>query len=245
MREWARVLGITPTVPGGQEVHREAAPGDAHARHAGHQPLVGTAGPSVPGDPAGRHRRAGRQVRDAGRALLLRQPARARRCSRRTAKCNGCPPNYKPPRQCKYGRDGRLRRDLLPARLLQQRRLRRGLHPAQPHEPLQRLLRGLSGATDGDDRRRLPRAAAEPEPEPRRRRPGATAEPQTGLQCDPPRSQLEAEQCAAQRGEAPQNTPVPEPTPHPEPEPTPGICNDGQDNEGVPGLIDGDDPNCQ
>ena len=23
-----------------------------------------------------------------------------------TAKCNGCPPDYKPPRQCKYGRRG-------------------------------------------------------------------------------------------------------------------------------------------
>jgi hypothetical protein len=61
----------------------------------------------------------------------------------------------------------------------------------------------------------------------------------SGLQCDPPRSQLEAEQCAQQRGEAPETTPTPEPTP------TPDVCNDGQDNEGVPGLIDGDDPNCQ
>lgn len=70
----------------------------------------------------------------------------------------------------------------------------------------------------------------------------ATPAPQSGgLQCDPPRSQLEAEQCAERQGQAPQNTP----TPAPEPAPTPGICNDGQDNEGVPGLIDGDDPNCQ
>ena len=40
--------------------------------------------------------------------------------------------------------------------------------------------------------------------------------------------------------------PQPEPTPTTPTTPTtPGICNDGQDNEGVPGLIDGDDPNCQ
>jgi hypothetical protein len=84
----------------------------------------------------------------------------------------------------------------------------------------------------------------EPEPEPPPTQTTPTPPPQSGgLQCDPPRSQLEAEQCAEQRGEAPQNTPVPEPAPAPEP--TPGVCNDGQDNEGVPGLIDGDDPNCQ
>jgi hypothetical protein len=35
------------------------------------------------------------------------------------------------------------------------------------------------------------------------------APPSDGLQCNPARSQLEAEQCAALRGEAPQDTPVP------------------------------------
>jgi len=89
--------------------------------------------------------------------------------------------------------------------------------------------------------------APPPEPEPapapaQTQTTPATPAPQSGgLQCDPPRSQLEAEQCAQRQGQAPQNTP----TPAPEPAPTPGICNDGQDNEGVPGLIDGDDPNCQ
>jgi hypothetical protein len=35
------------------------------------------------------------------------------------------------------------------------------------------------------------------------------------------------------------------PEPEPEPPPPTDICNDGLDNEGEPGLIDGDDPNCQ
>ena len=73
--------------------------------------------------------------------------------------------------------------------------------------------------------------------------PAPAPEPSSGLQCDPPRSQLEFEQCAEREGNAPENTPVPT-TPEPAPT-TPGICNDGLDNEGEPGLIDGDDPNCQ
>jgi hypothetical protein len=63
-----------------------------------------------------------------------------------------------------------------------------------------------------------------------------------GLQCNPPRSQLESEQCAQRQGRAPQPTPPPVAT---TPEPTGDICHDGLDNEGVSGLVDGADPNCQ
>ena len=38
-------------------------------------------------------------------------------------------------------------------------------------------------------------------------------EPDYGLQCDPPRSQLEAEQCAELEGNAPEYAPTPEPEP--------------------------------
>jgi len=52
-----------------------------------------------------------------------------------------------------------------------------------------------------------------PEPEPTTTTPAPAPEP-TGLQCNPPRSQLEAEQCAEMEGTAPQYEPEPEPDPY-------------------------------
>jgi hypothetical protein len=248
MREWARVLGVEPTF---RAVRRYIA--KLH-------PVTLTRDTQVTNH-AYRNGRAVpfQAILQAGTAVLVDEygtPVVRCFCGNPlkpavftpTAKCNGCPPDYKPPRQCKYGRRGDYdetyyRRDYYTNGAYDEvfiRRSRSGryrdCYEAYPDPPTVTIV----------DVFRAP----PPEPEPPPQATTTTPAPQTGgLQCDPPRSQLEAEQCAAQRGEAPQNTPVPEPepapAPAPEPAPTPGICNDGQDNEGVPGLIDGDDPNCQ
>jgi hypothetical protein len=245
MREWARVLGVRPTFRAVRKyiakLHPVTLTRDTQVTN--HAYRNGSAVPF-------------QAILQAGTAVLVDKygtPVVRCFCGNPlgpavftpTAKCNGCPPQYKPPRQCKYRRSGDYdetyyRRDYYSNGDYDEvfiRRSRRGrysdCYEAYPDPPVVTIV----------DVFRAPPPEPEPEPEP----PATTttpAPPQTGgLQCDPPRSQLESEQCAQRRGQAPQNTPIPEP--EPEPTPAPGICNDGQDNEGVPGLIDGDDPNCQ
>jgi hypothetical protein len=159
-----------------------------------------------------------------------------------SAKCSGCPPHYSPPRQCKFGHfddydDTYYRRDYYSNGDYDEVYIRRHrssryshCYEAYPDPPTVSIVDVF-------------RAPPEPEPAPAPTPTVPTPAPEpSGLQCDPPRSQLEAEQCAGH-----DQTPAPEPQPQPEPEPAPepDICNDGQDNEGVPGLIDHDDPNCQ
>ena len=164
------------------------------------------------------------------------------------AKCMGCPPNYKPPRQCKFGR----KRDY------DEIYYRKSYYSNGDYDEV--FIRSVRSSGYGDCYEPYPDPPTvtfvniyEPEPEPEPPPPAAPPptppptpapepEPQ-GLQCDPPRSQLEAEQCAAL-----QPPPEPEPVPEPPPAPTPDQrpeCNDGLDNEGVPNLVDRDDPNCQ
>ena len=249
MREWARVLGIRPTFNAVKryiaKLHPVTLTRDTQITNHAYKN-----GRAVPFQ----------AILQAGTAVLVDQygtPVVRCFCGNPlkpavfvpTAKCNGCPPDYKPPKQCKYRRKGDYdetyyRRDYYSNGGYDEvfiRRSRRGpyadCYEAYPDPPVVTIV----------DVFRAP----PPEPEPPPQATTTTPTPQQGgLQCDPPRSQLEAEQCAARRGEAPQNTPTPEPEPTPAPTTpttptTPGICNDGQDNEGVPGLIDGDDPNCQ
>jgi hypothetical protein len=156
-----------------------------------------------------------------------------------TAKCNGCPPSYKPPKQCRFGHKNDYNEDYY----------RRDYYSNGAYDEV--FIRRHRSSRYGDCYEPYPDPPEvtivdvfhAPPPEPESTPPPTPAAPApqpTGLQCDPPRSQLEAEQCAARRGQAPETT-----QPAPEPTPTPDICHDGQDNEGVPGLIDGDDPNCQ
>ena len=77
-----------------------------------------------------------------------------------------------------------------------------------------------------------------------------------GLHCNPPRSQLEFEQCSGM-GDQPQqpSSPSPSPSPAPQHQPTPtptdpnaglpqvGECNNGVDDDGD-GLVDTADPGC-
>ncbi len=245
MREWARVLGVRPTFRAVKKyiakLHPVTLTRDTQVTNHAYKN-----GRAVPFQ----------AILQAGTAVLVDQyGAPVVRCYcgnplgpavfTPTAKCNGCPPEYKPPRQCKYRRSGDYdetyyRRDYYSNGDYDEvfiRRSRRGrysnCYEAYPDPPTVTIV----------DVFRAPPPEPEPAPAPTQTQttPTTPAPQSGGLQCDPPRSQLEAEQCAERQGQAPQNTPTPEP----EPAPTPGICNDGQDNEGVPGLIDGDDPNCQ
>jgi uncharacterized protein DUF6777 len=160
------------------------------------------------------------------------------------AECSGCPPDYKPPKGCEFNR-----RQSYDQTIYSRSYYSNGdydevfisqsssggysdCYKAYPDPPVVTAVPAYRPPPTPE-----PAPLPEPEPEPA---PAPTPAPEpTGLQCDPPRSQLEAEQCAELQGNAPE--PAPEPTPPP---PT-DICNDGLDNEGEPGLIDGDDPNCQ
>ncbi len=246
MREWARVLGVRPTFRAVKKyiakLHPVTLTRDTQVTNHAYKN-----GRAVPFQ----------AILQAGTAVLVdKYGAPVVRCYcgnplgpavfTPSAKCNGCPPDYKPPRQCKYRRQGDYdetyyRRDYYSNGDYDEvfiRRSRRGrysnCYEAYPDPPVVRIVDVFQ--------------APPPEPEPPPATPTPTPAPQSGgLNCNAPQSQLEAEQCAAQRGETPQDTPVPEPTPTTPttPETTPDVCHDGQDNEGVPGLIDGDDPNCQ
>ena len=186
----------------------------------------------------------------------------------KTAKCVGCPANYKPPKQCEYSRsddyqEAFYRRDYYSNAdyddvfISRHRRSRyNDCYAAYPDPPVVTFVNVFKRPKP----RPQPQAASQPQP--RAMPAGAPPAPEpSGLQCDPARSQAEAEQCCRRRGgcqaePAPEPTPAPEPEPEPtlepppepapEPEPpvAPDICNDGLDNEGEPGLVDGADPNC-
>src|SRR5688500_8792049 len=111
------------------------------------------------------------------------------------AKCTGCPPDYKPPPQCKFGRktnydETYYRREYYDNgdydEVFTSTSSWRCYEP-YPDPPT---------VTIADAYRAPPEAAPEPEPEP-------LPEPD-GLQCDPPRSQLEFEQCAVLEEPAPE-----------------------------------------
>jgi len=164
------------------------------------------------------------------------------------AKCTGCPPDYTPPKQCEFGRKTNYdktyyRRDYYSNGDYDEVFIRsvRSSGYAKCYEPYPdppRVTFVNVYREPPPEPEPVPAAVPEPEPVP------APAPEPTGLQCDPPRSQLEAEQCAALEGNAPQYEPEPEPAPELTPDQRPE-CNDGLDNEGVPDLVDRDDPNCQ
>jgi hypothetical protein len=237
MREWARVLGVSPRFSAVKKyiakLHPVTLTRDTQVTN--HAFRNGRAVPF-------------QAILQAGTAVLVDKygtPVVRCYCGNplgpavftATAKCTGCPPNYRPPRQCKFGRsddydETYYRRDYYSngdydeVFISRQRRSRyNDCYRAYPDPPTVTIVNVF----------KAPEPEPQPQPEPSSP-PQTTPEP-SGLQCDPPRSQLEAEQCAELRGQAPE--------PQPEPTPTQDICNDGLDNEGVPGKIDGEDPNCQ
>lgn len=242
MREWARVLGIRPTFRAVKKyiakLHPVTLTRDTQVTN--HAFKNGRAVPF-------------QAILQAGTAVLVDKygtPVVRCYCGNPlgpavfvpTASCHGCPPHYKPPKQCRFGHkedydETYYRRDYYSNGAYDDVFIRR--HRSSRYGKCYEPYPDPPTVTIVDV---FHEPAPEPTPPPAAPAPTPAPAPQpTGLQCDPPRSQLEAEQCAERRGQAPQNTPTPTPAPTPEP----GICHDGQDNEGVPGLIDGDDPNCQ
>ena len=200
-----RGAGRQADVLGGVEVHRQAPPGHADPRHAGDQPLVHErARGAVPGDPPGRDRGAGRQVRPTRWRAVAGNPLGAGGVHD-DRDLQGLPAQLQAAQAMRYGHKGDYdetyyRRDYYSNGDYDEvfiSRTRSGrykeCYEAYPDPPTVRIV-------DRSDqrRRRSPNRHAHPHGPANPRR----SAPQTGgLQCDPPRSQLESEQCAEQRGE--------------------------------------------
>ena len=131
------------------------------------------------------------------------------------AECTGCPPDYKPPKQCKFerteSRDERYysgdyygNSDYDAVFISQSKTSTYSdCYTAYPDPPTVTIVTVYRAPPPEPE----PAVAPEPEPAP-------VPEPAPddgGLQCDPPRSQLEFEQCAAQEQEPTTNEPAPDP----------------------------------
>jgi hypothetical protein len=152
------------------------------------------------------------------------------------ARCTGCPPDYKPPQQCKFGhrknydesyyrRDYYANGDYDEVFITQHR----SSSYAKCYEPYP------------DPPVVTTAAAFQPPPTPEPAPPPAP-EPE-GLQCDPPRSQLEFEQCAAREQPEPEPAPEPEPDIQCEPPRSQAEAERCADLLGEPPPEEGPDPN--
>jgi hypothetical protein len=257
MREWTRVLGVSPSFSAVKryiaKLHPVTLTRDTQITNHAYRN-----GRAVPFQ----------AILQAGTAVLVDKygtPVVRCYCGNplkpavftKTAKCTGCPPHYTPPRQCTYDgfddydetyyrRSYYSNADYDEVFIRRHRRSRYGdCYEPYPDPPEVTIVNVFNEpqpppqtqSEPPPQTQTEPPPQAQPTPQPQPASPPSTPEP-SGLQCDPPRSQLESEQCAARRGEAPQTAPPPQTTT------TPDICHDGLDNEGVPGKVDGDDPNC-
>jgi hypothetical protein len=174
------------------------------------------------------------------------------------SRCIDCPARYKPPRQCEFARGDDY--DTLYYRRsyydnqsydevyirLQRRSHYRGCYRAYPDPPTVTIVAVYHPPPATPP----PTAVSTPAP-------GTTPPSDSGgLHCNPPRSQLEFEQCSGM-GDQPQqpSSPSPSPSPAPQHQPTPtptdpnaglpqvGECNNGVDDDGD-GLVDTADPGC-
>jgi hypothetical protein len=127
------------------------------------------------------------------------------------AKCTGCPPDYKPPKQCKFER----------TESYDQRYYRGDYYSNSDYDEVfisqsttTKYSNCYKAYPDPKTVTTVTVYRAPPAPAPAATpTPAPAPEPYTGLQCDPPRSQLEAEQCAELEGNAPEYEPAPEPPP--------------------------------
>jgi hypothetical protein len=131
------------------------------------------------------------------------------------AECSGCPPNYTPPKQCEFGKresydETYYRRDYYSNGDYDEVFI--SSHSSSKYSDCYKPYPDPPVVTAVPAYRPPPEPAPLPEPAPA---PAPAPEPE-GLQCDPPRSQLEAEQCAELEGNAPEYY---EPEPEPEPDP--------------------------
>lgn len=215
MAEWARVLGIDPNIRAVKKyiakLHPVTLTRDTQiTNHAF------TNGQAVPFQ----------AILQAGTAVLVDEygvPVVRCYCGNPLApavftpeaKCTGCPPNYTPPKQCEFRRresydetyyrgDYYGNSDYDQVFISQHRSSTySNCYRPYPDPPVVTAVNVYRPPPEPEPAP-LPEPAPVPEPE---------SEPQ-GLQCDPPRSQLEAEQCAALEPPPPA-PPEPEPAPDP------------------------------
>jgi hypothetical protein len=214
MREWARVVGIKPTYKAVSKyiakLHPVTLTRDTHVTNHSF---------------AGRRAVPFQAILKAGTAVLVDEygkPVARCRCGnplaapveQKSARCVGCPANYKPPKQCSfYSREVDYDRRVYDEDYYDNaeydkvfiRQASSGpyvecweAYPAPPVVTIVKVYREPAGEEAVPE---LPVQPSEP--------------PDTGLQCDPPRSQLEFERC---RDQEQQHEPAPEEHP---PETTP------------------------
>jgi Domain of unknown function (DUF6777) len=257
MLEWARVLHVQPTLPAVKryiaKLHPVTLTRDTQVTN--HAWKNGRAVPF-------------QAILQAGTAVLVDRYGRpVVRCFcgnplgpavyTPTSKCVDCPPHYQPPRQCQYGRFDNY--DVVYYRRtyysneaydetfirLSRRGRYRNCYAAYPDPPTVTIVDVYYNA---------PPPPAEPTPAEAPPPASTTTPHDDGLHCNPPRSQLEFEQCngmGEDQHQTPQtnHTPTPQHSPTPtQPEPAPnlpqiGECNNGVDDDGD-GMTDMGDPGC-
>jgi hypothetical protein len=136
-----------------------------------------------------------------------------------TATCLHCPANYKPPPPCKYRRDPGYDEEYeshedYDRAYYRSRSSRNPCYTAYPEPPSVTVITVY---------RPTPAQPPPEEPQP----PPEEPQPEPGLNCEAPRSQLEAERCAERQNPQPQPE---EPQPEPQ-QPTGPACSDGIDND--------------
>jgi hypothetical protein len=166
-----------------------------------------------------------------------------------TTKCVDCPPHYRPPRQCRFGRFDNY--DVVYYRRtyysnesydetyikLSRRSRYRSCYRAYPDPPTVTIVDVFNAPPPP------------PEPTPSAAPPPAASTPRDdSLHCNPPRSQLEFEQCTATDYDdgpapAPQHSPTHTETDQMPAAPQVGECNNGVDDDGD-GMTDMGDPGC-
>ena len=165
-----------------------------------------------------------------------------------TSRCVNCPPHYSPPRQCRFGRFDNhdvvyYRRSYYSNESydevyikLSRRNRYRSCYRAYPDPPTVTIV----------DVYKAP--PPPPEPATSTPPPAASVPQDDGLHCNPPRSQLEFEQCNATDYDdgpapAPQHSPTHTETDQMPALPQVGECNNGVDDDGD-GMTDTGDPGC-
>jgi uncharacterized protein DUF6777 len=207
MREWARVLGIDPTIRAVKKYIAKLHPVTLtrDTRITNHAFRNGQAVPF-------------QAILQAGTAVLVDKygsPVVRCYCGNPlkpavytpTAKCTGCPANYKPPRQCRYGHfddydDVNYRRTYYDNSAYDEVFIKRhtrsrygDCYEPYPDPPTVTIVNVYPSSLRPVEQ---PQPQTTPAPAP--------APEQPTLNCDAPRSQLEAEQCHPPQ-EAPQTTP--------------------------------------
>jgi hypothetical protein len=221
MREWARVLGIEPNITAVKEYIAKLHPVTLtrDTRVTNHTFTNGKAVPL-------------QSILAAGTTVLVDnygRPVVRCRCGNpltppeftSTAKCYGCPTNYHPPKQCDYNTQTNYGREFYP-------------DTSYSNADYDQIFTSSKGGKYKDC------YAVYPDPPvvtlvdayPQSQTSTRTQQPDQGQQTQTQTAPTQTETTPTQTETQTQTEQT-------------DICHDGIDNEGVPGLVDGQDPNCQ